>query len=205
MSEENFIYKRSLEMEDNTVGTIVEWLFNSEIASKSDKEIMAYVMELLGAACLTELKSDGEKVSSEHFVLLHFNQFCNSICEQLKSNKPLSFTLQRVVSVDSLFSNLESIKKIAASEPYADDITKRLDMFIMKIRKKIIEIGEFYRKTRIEALLVGVFFAVFLAFVTWPDEYLIEEWNIGDWMSWAVLYILFAAGGGIMYYKIKTR
>lgn len=205
MSEENFIYKRSLEMENNTVGTIVEWLFNGEIASKSDKEIMAYVMESLGSACLTELKSDGEIESSEHLVLLHFNQFCNSICEQLKSNKPLSFTLQRVVSVDSLFSNLESIKKIAASEPYADNITKRLDMFIMKIRKKIIEIGEYYRKTRIEALIVGVFFAVFVAFVSWPDEYLIAEWNIGDWMSWAVLYILFATGGGIMYYKIKTR
>lgn len=202
MVKETFRYKRSLEMENNTVGTIVEWLFNSEIASKSDKEIMAYVMELLGAACLTELKSDGEKVSSEHLVLLHFNQFCNSICEQLKSNKPLSFTLQRVVSVDSLFSNLESIKKIAASEPYADDITKRLDMFHMKIRKKIVEILKYYKQIRIQAFFVGFLGAIVFAFLLWPADWAVDATS---WVAFALIDVSIAITIGKLYYKFKTR
>lgn len=202
MVKETFRYKRSLEMENNTVGAIVEWLFNSEIASKSDKEIMTYVMESLGAACLTELKNDGEKESSEHLVILHFNQFCNSICGQLKSNKPLSFTLQRVVSVDSLFSNLESIKKIAASEPYADDITKRLDMFILKIKKKIVEILKYYKQIRIQAFFVGLLGAIVFAFLLWPADWAVDATS---WVAFALIDVSIAITIGKLYYKFKTR
>lgn len=201
MVKETFRYKRSLEMENNTVGAIVEWLFNSEIASKSDKEIMTYVMESLGAACLTELKNDGEKESSEHLVILHFNQFCNSICGQLKSNKPLSFTLQRVVSVDSLFFNLESIKKIAASEPYADDITKRLDMFILKIKKKIVEILKHYKQIRIQAFFVGLLGAIVFAFLLWPADWAVDATS---WVAFALIDVSIAISIGKLYYN-KTR
>lgn len=201
MVKETFRYKRSLEMENNTVGAIVEWLFNSEIASKSDKEIMTYVMESLGAACLTELKNDGEKESSEHLVILHFNQFCNSICGQLKSNKPLSFTLQRVVSVDSLFFNLESIKKIAASEPYADDITKRLDMFILKIKKKIVEILKYYKQIRIRAFFVGLLGAIVFAFLLWPADWAVDATS---WVAFALIDVSIAISIGKLYYN-KTR
>lgn len=125
-----FKLKRSLEMENSAVSSIVGLFTDSweETAKKSPREIMALVLLTMKDACQVFPSTDE---TEEHLQLLHASQYFDRLIQDLQSSGPLPVVIVGN-TFDDMLRYLDSIKKHAEKEEFASDITARIDLFIQK-------------------------------------------------------------------------
>ena len=125
-------FRRSEEMENQAVTGILS-LFTEdtweETSKKTARQEMALVLSQMRDACiLTKFTED----TPEHLMIAHSNEYFNRLINQFESNAPLTVAISGN-TFDDMMENLRLIYNAAQNEPYAKEITGRMDIFFQKI------------------------------------------------------------------------
>lgn len=186
--------KRNSSMEEAAFRRIID-LFTTQwtrTSQQSPNEVMAQVLGIIIAACVTENKTTTP--TAESLQLLHANQYLESIRKKLKNGDPVPFPLVGNTLPDTI-SNLRTIRRAASNDSYAKDIQSRLDLFIQKLS----EIQDKLGKKNILILVISV---VIGFFITWlACEGLVS--NNPSVSNWGLAVLSFVLFSGCAYVVIR--
>ena len=200
-------FRRSEEMENQAVVGIL-CLFTEEsweeTSKKTARQEMALVLSQMRDACvLTQSTED----TPEHLMIAHSNEYFNRLISQFESNAPLTVAISGN-TFDDMMGNLRRIYNAAQNEPFAKEITGRMDIFFQKISQMTSEAMATQNEANKYKLITGIVgtgLCLFAYLYAIRDTGKLELFDIIIIIvSTACAFSIFAAAGNLIF-QIKNK
>ena len=200
-------FRRSEEMENQAVTGILS-LFTEdtweETSKKTARQEMALVLSQMRDACILTKSTED---TPEHLMIAHSNEYFNRLINQFESNAPLTVAISGN-TFDDMMENLRLIYNAAQNEPYAKEITGRMDIFFQKISQMTSEAMATQNEANKYKLITGIAgtaLCEFAFFYAIRDTGKLELFDIITSIGAAVcLFFIFAAVGNYIF-QIKNK
>lgn len=200
-------FRRDEGMENQAVIGILS-LFTDESWEETSKitarQEMALVLSQMRDACVL---TQSTEETPEHLMIAHSNEYFNRLISQFESNAPLTVAISGN-TFDDMMGNMRKIYDAAQNEPYAKEITGRMDIFFQKISQMTSEAMATQNEANKYKLITGIAgtalyeFAFFYAI---RDTGKLELFDIIISIGGAVcLFFIFAAVGNYIF-QIKNK
>ncbi len=202
-------FRRSEEMENQAVIGILS-LFTEdtweETSKKTARQEMALVLSQMRDACvLTQSTED----TPEHLMIAHSNEYFNRLISQFESNAPLTVAISGN-TFDDMMGNLKRIYDAAQNEPFAKEITERMNIFFRKIEQMASEAMATQNEANKYKLITGIVgtglcFSAYLYAIRDTGKLELIEIIIMIVTAAAVFSIFAAVGNSIFQIKNKNK
>lgn len=179
-------FRRSEEMENQAVTGILS-LFTEdtweETSKKTARQEMALVLSQMRDACILTKSTED---TPEHLMIAHSNEYFNRLINQFESNAPLTVAISGN-TFDDMMENLRLIYNAAQNEPYAKEITRRMDIFFQKIEQMASEAMATAKSVGLKSMALGIpcgvgFYLLFIG----PAL----DWDWGEILTWPVFWLI---------------